>query len=167
MTFRLPILHKKSIGFTSFQSLLQFFLAFSTLVSIQFHIWKMEYESVSWLIMQFEFFHFSLFVTYSYVYFVTYWSSKAIIYKEQQKRWTKSFWFSVPCPFNLGNPAKKKKPWAFVNVDAALFASAKTCLNKRQSLFWSKYRHHHKNYFSSNDIPLLECDICDNSYQIC
>ena len=26
MTFRLPILHKKSIGFTSFQSLLQFFL---------------------------------------------------------------------------------------------------------------------------------------------
>ena len=58
--------------------------------------------------MQFEFFHFSLFVTYSYVYFVTYWSSKAIIYKEQQKRWTKSFWFSVPCPFNLGNPAKKR-----------------------------------------------------------
>ena len=89
--------------------------------------------------MQFEFFHFfSLFcVTYSYVYFVTYWSSKAIIYKEQQKRWrAKSFWFSVPMSFkNLQQ--QKKKPWAFVNVGALCAPSAKTCLNKRQSLFWS------------------------------
>ena len=98
----------------------------------------MKYESVSCLIMQFEFFHFfSLFcVTYSYVYFVTYWSSKAIIYKEQQKRWrAKSFWFSVPMSFKTCS--KKKKPWAFVNVGALCAPSAKTCLNKRQSLFWS------------------------------
>ena len=112
----------------------------------------MKYESVSCLIMQFEFFHFfSLFcVSYSYVYFVTYWSSKAIIYKEQQKRWTKSFWFSVPMSFKT---CSKKRSHELLST-SALFAL------HPQKHVWIK-----GNHFSDRFIPTSRTTLVATTFQ--
>ena len=113
----------------------------------------MKYESVSCLIMQFEFFHFfSLFcVSYSYVYFVTYWSSKAIIYKEQQKRWrAKSFWFSVPMSFKT---CSKKRSHELLST-SALFAL------HPQKHVWIK-----GNHFSDRFIPTSRTTLVATTFQ--